>query len=344
MKRLISAIAVAIAAMAMVGVSAAAAETVTVTPADVGTSWHAADTRPPGTGTFELGPATPPLGTGSFELQTLTNPEKVQLLTSNYDGVELDEIDALSYSTYRDPASTGFEAGVAALNLRVDATEDGNPDFYMVYEPYQDQGNAAVQTGVWQSWDAYNGGNGKWWINTGAAGCGQATPCTWDTIVESFSSELTIQEGAACGPANVKSPCPGSLGFNQGSFNSGIISNVDALTVGVNGSSTTYDFELPPPDVDEDGVPDAEDNCPTTSNEDQLDTDKDGQGNACDTDDDNDGVPDNKDACSTEAGKAQNGCPLPTDKDQCKNNGWKNYGTTFKNQGDCVSFVNKSSK
>ncbi len=31
---------------------------------------------------------------------------------------------------------------------------------------------------------------------------------------------------------------------------------------------------------------------------------------------------------------------LPTSKDQCKNGGWRNYGRTFKNQGDCVSFVN----
>ena len=30
--------------------------------------------------------------------------------------------------------------------------------------------------------------------------------------------------------------------------------------------------------------------------------------------------------------------PLPTNKDQCKNGGWKNFGV-FKNQGDCVSFV-----
>jgi hypothetical protein len=29
----------------------------------------------------------------------------------------------------------------------------------------------------------------------------------------------------------------------------------------------------------------------------------------------------------------------PTSKDQCKNGGWKDFGTTFKNQGDCVSFV-----
>ena len=39
----------------------------------------------------------------------------------------------------------------------------------------------------------------------------------------------------------------------------------------------------------------ANDNCPTTPNADQLDTDLDGTGNACDLDDDNDGVPDASD-------------------------------------------------
>lgn len=33
----------------------------------------------------------------------------------------------------------------------------------------------------------------------------------------------------------------------------------------------------------------------------------------------------------------------PTSKDQCKNNGWKTYGS-FKNQGDCVSFVATNGK
>jgi hypothetical protein len=31
--------------------------------------------------------------------------------------------------------------------------------------------------------------------------------------------------------------------------------------------------------------------------------------------------------------------PLPTSKEQCKDGGWRNFGSTFKNQGDCVSFV-----
>jgi hypothetical protein len=128
----------------------------------------------------------------------------------------------------------------------------------------------------------------------------------------------TIEEGPNCGPGGTKVPCPGSLGFNQGSGNSGIVSNVDALYVNVNGNTSTFDFELtpPPPDGDEDGEPDSTDNCVDVANPDQTDTDGDGQGDACDS--------------------TPNG--VPTSADQCKKGGWQTYGL-FKNQGDCVSFV-----
>jgi ferredoxin len=53
----------------------------------------------------------------------------------------------------------------------------------------------------------------------------------------------------------------------------------------------------PAPDADGDGVPDAADNCPAVGNPDQLNSDGDAQGNACDPDDDNDGVPDAVDNC-----------------------------------------------
>jgi len=68
----------------------------------------------------------------------------------------------------------------------------------------------------------------------------------------------------------------------------------------------------PPPDLDadDDGVDDAEDNCPLEPNADQADSDGDGLGDACDDDRDGDNVPNGEDACPDQPGEADNaGCP-----------------------------------
>jgi hypothetical protein len=102
-------------------------------------------------------------------------------------------------------------------------------------------------------------------------------------------------------------------------------------------------------DDDGDGVANGVDNCPEVSTADQTDTDGDGHGNPCDADDDGDGVADAGDAFPLDPaesadwdgdGIGDNADPkLPTSKDQCMGGGFRNYGSTFKSQGDCVSFV-----
>ncbi|MFH6603151.1 gliding motility-associated C-terminal domain-containing protein [Maribacter algicola] len=79
------------------------------------------------------------------------------------------------------------------------------------------------------------------------------------------------------------------------------------ITVSVNGAGSDDAFDaladksvaitLTDDDTDSDGdsILDPVDNCVSIANADQLDTDSDGEGNVCDTDDDNDGTPDTDD-------------------------------------------------
>ena len=100
-------------------------------------------------------------------------------------------------------------------------------------------------------------------------------------------------------------------------------------------------------DADGDGVCGNVDNCPTVSNPGQQNFDGDSMGDACDPDDDNDSVPDAQDECpNTPLGTpvSVKGCPKAVTANQCKKDGWKTLqranGTTFKNQGDCIQYVN----
>ena len=122
----------------------------------------------------------------------------------------------------------------------------------------------------------------------------------------------------------------------------------------VGGAVDIGSFEVQLTDSDGDGIPDQDDNCPSTSNPDQLDTDGDGAGNVCDADDDNDGVLDGSDNCPLVSNPDQADFDMdgigdtcdaqtgpPSNKEQCKNGGWArfNFPRLFGNQGDCLRFL-----
>jgi hypothetical protein len=359
MKKLTLVAGAAVAVVLSIGVGAASASTSVVTEADVvrateGTppsnDWmlYTRVGTAPSAAAFITGPGTPPLGTGSVRFSTPLTTNKVQLFNYDHIGTPLSAIDTMSYRTYKTAPTLASNRVLPAINIEID--ENGGTlqpgDFAtLVYEPANiTLPPATMLLNTWQQWNAFNGGSARWWSTQPIGGqpAGQgANIRTWSFIVANNPGATIL----------------GAFGMNQGSANPGVIASIDDLTIGKTGNAALhYDFD---PDADGDGVVDAADNCPTVANPDQVNSDTDPQGDACDADDDDDGVLDGPDNCETTPnpdqadgdndgiGTACDPTELPSNKNQCKNGGWESWydnGATFKNQGDCVSFVASGGK
>jgi subtilase family protein len=191
-----------------------------------------------------IGPSTPGLGSGSAELAVNATSEGKALILPGYGGTRLDKLTALQYATYRQTADAGNNLAIA-LQLNVDYDLTDNATGYqgrLVFEPYQGSGGGVSQ-GTWQTWDAKTG---KWWgtraaVTKGGVSvanpCVQASPCTWTQLLAAFPD------------AGIHATY-GAVVLKAGSGWSSFRGNVDYLSIGVDGVTSTYDFELAlPPSV-----------------------------------------------------------------------------------------------
>jgi len=183
------------------------------------------------------GPAGAPSGTGSAELAVLSTAEGKALIIPDYGGVRLDQVTTLSYSTFRQTVDNGNNLAIA-LQLNVDYDlSDASTGYQgrLVYEPYQTSSGQVLQS-TWQTWDATAG---KWWgtrasvVRNGqtvANPCVQSSPCTWTQVLTYFPN---IGVHATMGAIVLKA------GSGWANFRG----NVDNFVIGINGSTTTFDFE-----------------------------------------------------------------------------------------------------
>ncbi len=135
--------------------------------------------------------------TNGLELNTQTQDDYVY---GFIDGgkTKLSAVDTMTYETYRKAVSAGYEGTLPAYILLVDtngsATSGGNKYFF--YEPYY---NGTVLENTWQTWDAINGGNAKWYVSS----TGQ-TLRSWSYLVANYPDAEVLAYGFNQGQSNAE--------------------------------------------------------------------------------------------------------------------------------------------
>ena len=209
-----------------------------------------------------------------------------QVYGTNLDGNHPDAVRAFLVTDCYD--FTGILAPVLKFQMAYDLEQN----FDIVYVQYStDQGNTWSVLGSvnsqpnWYTSDRTNPSSGE---DDDCQNCPGAqwtgTNTTYTEYAYDFVANAALGETDLTGASNI---------VFRIVFHADPLINQEGVVIDDLGVSGFEDDE----DDDNDGILDVDDNCSLLANSDQLDTDGDGEGDACDLDDDNDGIPDTEDNC-----------------------------------------------
>lgn len=215
---------------------AAVCSTVVVTGSNP-SGWTFSLSSPDGAAEFvEPAPGNPPAGQGAAYLYTGSDgSQSAAIRTGSYAGTPLANITSLGYCTYVKQWNDGQAPYII---LRVDTDGNGTTDDLLFFEPEYSNGNynpafnqPDIQLNTWQCWDALAGG---WYSVAGFNGSGPGTDAqSWSDLVAAYPAGSKV----AVSPSGIRIV----VGF--ASATDVFESYVDAATIGVGGSCTTFDFE-----------------------------------------------------------------------------------------------------
>lgn len=208
---------------------------------------------------FASGPSKPPLHKGSVEFNAPVNGHgrQVRMRSAAYSGILLSSITQLSYATFVQKAGSGRDAPL--LVLLVDIDDDGREDYHFTFDPrFQNpQDTAGIPTNmgwykptktddkairwqypirqkVWQTWDALHGGWATWVTKEKTF---DASPPMYSlpAFIAQYPNARIVNDEKGGGVRLQAGGIPMADNF---------LGNADAFTIGINGKTTVYDFEL----------------------------------------------------------------------------------------------------
>jgi hypothetical protein len=230
--------------------SAAAAATTLVVSHDGQHQWQSrvtdntgAEDPTAGSVTFVTGPPVPPRGIGSLRLMTnlLRGDGSAQMRSTGYAGVLLTNLTELSYYAYS-AVNNGQQFPYLAIDVSCGGCPGGT-DRLFFEPPYQEPltGNPACPAQgptimvTWQPWDALKG---CWWDNNGELGSGGFLGVQPLSVFTDSHPDAAIRNPSGVGGVRL------AVGFASDVDN--FDGNIDMVTIGVQGQSTSYDFEPTP--------------------------------------------------------------------------------------------------